>query len=150
MYRYLFANRWIALLFVVATAAGAVTLVGSEGEDGVIDQATQQITQQRSDFEEVKRDLAEPDKPGLPGDPAGRDEQERKGFFADTDLLDDAEGLDVAGFDPTPDPGNLLDPQPDHDPDPTASSGDGVAVFGPADIEVRHAPGAIPDEGIVE
>ncbi|GEM_PF-4307714 len=144
MYRYVFANRWIALLFVAVMAAGAASLVGTEDSEGVIDQATQQITQQRDDFERVAEDLATPD------EPSRRVEQEPKGFLDDSDLVDDAEGLDVSGFDPTPDPGNIMDPQPDHDPAPTMNDSGDPVIFGPADIDLPPPPGAIPDEGVVE
>jgi hypothetical protein len=86
----MFRNRWGALLFVCLTLAGAATLVGTEEGEGAIQQATDQIAQQRAQAEQLTADMQAPAQPA--GDPT-----ETVVLSSDEDLIDPA-----TGEDPTP------------------------------------------------
>lgn len=51
MYSPVFRSRWIALAFVLFMAMGAAQLVGDEKGGGVIGHATEQLIDQRDEFE---------------------------------------------------------------------------------------------------
>ena len=99
---YMFRNRWFALLFVAVTAAGAASLVGTEDDGGTIADATDQITQQRAQFERDAAEIAAPSKPepATEADPLleqSYDDDVVIEFTSDEDLV-----LDPSGVDPTP------------------------------------------------
>lgn len=118
MYRQVFANRWIALLFVVMTAAGAASLVGTEDTDGALDRAKAQIESRNSEFEAEAKKLS-----GKPSTDRSADDDVIE-FTSDEELIDTAEGEDAGGFDPTPDALEVVDPSPDHTPEPALADGE--------------------------
>ncbi len=50
---YMFRNRWGALFFVGLTLAGVTTLVGTDKEDGALQQATDQIALQKAQADQL-------------------------------------------------------------------------------------------------
>lgn len=130
MYRTVFANRWIALLFVLLMAASAASLVGTEESDGVLDHATQQIAEQRADFEAEAAKLAAPSRTRQVI------EQPDTDFLQDEELIDEATGLDTSGldttgFDPTPDAPEGFEPEPAIGTDPALAEEGEVVIVEP-------------------
>ena len=89
---YMFRNRWFALLFVALTLAGVTTLVGTEQGHGAIQDATDQIAQQKAQAEQLTS--ATQDAPSLADDTA-----DSVVMAADEDLIDPAEGEDPTPID---------------------------------------------------
>lgn len=99
MYNQLFRNRWAALGFVVITAMGAASLVGSEEDEGLLGDAATTIADQREQFVDDTEALSDPDLE-LPRDDGS--------FASDGELYEEGEGLSA---DPILD--DPVDPQPD-------------------------------------
>ena len=85
---YMFRNRWFALLFVCITLAGVTKLVGTDKEQGTIQQAAGQIAAQRAQAEQTTTATQE-----TPAE-AGADDVP---YADDDELIDEA-----VGEDPTP------------------------------------------------
>ena len=105
MYKFLFKNRWIALAFVVITMVSVKTLVGSEGENGMISRTQGDLLAQREEMRAAMSDLATAPATtqAAPGTSSSM-----MGFTPDEDLIDD-----TSGFDPTPAfEGEVQEPQP--------------------------------------
>lgn len=85
---YMFRNRWFALLFVAITLAGVTKLVGTDKEQGAVQQAAVQLAAQRVQAEQLTAPAQEPSADAHLDDVPYVDENE---------LIDDA-----AGEDPTP------------------------------------------------
>ncbi len=85
---YMFRTKWGALLFAVATAAGAATLIGGEQDRGVLLNAAEDIQQQKAAMEATMSSGSSP----LAIPTSARVE-----FTSEEELIDDA-----SGFDPTP------------------------------------------------
>ncbi len=89
----MFRNRWLALGFVVMTLLGVYGIVGSDEEGGVLTQAQTAIEEQRAAIEEVEEtELV----------PPPQEQVEETAFLSDDELIDQAEGDDTSGFDPSP------------------------------------------------
>ena len=86
---YMFRNRWFALLFVGLTLAGVTTLVGTEKGHGALQDATDQIAQQKAQAEQMTTATQQPPSPDVSPDEVV--------MAADEDLIDPAQGED-----PTP------------------------------------------------
>ncbi|MFN4113798.1 MAG: hypothetical protein ACK4GD_07635 [Sphingomonadaceae bacterium] len=100
MYRHLFRNRWIALGFVVLSAASAASLVGTEEGGGMIDQATAQLHDQKAEFEQEAAALSKPTRSHTVIDVED----------ADWDADDELDTVDPGtGFDPAPDEASGFD-----------------------------------------
>ena len=99
MYSLLFKNRAVALGFVLLTAAGAVSLVGTEEEGGLIEQTKQQFGVQKQEFADRVQDLQTPTPRAAPR-PASASLSMPVELADDEHLIDQAEG-----YDPTPDDG---------------------------------------------
>ena len=107
---YMFRNRWFALLFVALTLAGVTTLVGTEKSHGALQDATDQIAQQKAQAEQLTSATQES---------SSSDDADNVVMAADEDLIDPAQGED-----PTPiDEFAAANP-----PDPEDVSGDVVIV----------------------
>lgn len=107
---YMFRNRWFALLFVALTLAGVTTLVGTEKSHGALQDATDQIAQQKAQAEQLTSASQES---------SSSDDADNVVMAADEDLIDPAQGED-----PTPiDEFAAANP-----PDPEDVSGDVVIV----------------------
>lgn len=109
MYRHLFRNRWIALAFVLMMTASAISLVGTEERDGVIDQATAQLNGQKQEFEQQAAELSKPTRSHTVIDLAETEDQDE----GEESLIDPGTGID-----PTPMDGEGIEPVPDLDPVP--------------------------------
>jgi hypothetical protein len=109
---YMFRNRWGALLFVALTLAGVTTLIGSEGGEGAIKQAADQLAQQKAQADRMTTDTQQP--PQATPTPA-----DTVILSADEELIDPA-----VGEDPTP-----IDEFATTDPaDPSAEVSDDVVI----------------------
>lgn len=97
MYSLLFKNRVAALGFVLLTAAGAVSLVGTEEEGGLIEQTKEQFGVQKQDFADRVKDMQTSARPASPR-PASASLSMPVELADDEHLIDQAEG-----YDPTPD-----------------------------------------------
>jgi hypothetical protein len=88
---YMFRNRWGALLFVGITLAGVTTLVGTGGSDGAIQQAADQLANQKAEAERLTAppEVNTPVAAEVPSDTVI--------LAADEELIDPA-----TGEDPTP------------------------------------------------
>ncbi len=86
---YMFRNRWFALLFVGLTLAGVTTLVGTEKGHGALQDATDQIAQQKAQAEQMTTATQQTPSPDVSPDEVV--------MAADEDLIDPAQGED-----PTP------------------------------------------------
>ena len=107
---YMFRNRWFALLFVALTLAGVTTLVGTEKSHGALQDATDQIAQQKAQAEQLTSATQES---------SSSDDADNVVMAADEDLIDPAQGED-----PTPiDEFAAANP-----PDPAEMSNDVVIV----------------------
>ena len=105
MYSLLFRNKLAALAFVALIVIGAALLIGTEQEQGVIQETAQTIAEQRTDFDETVKQAGVP-KPGRPTIMA--DPEPASVPLADDDALID----EAIGFDPTPvDPTDPFDPK---------------------------------------
>lgn len=93
---YMFRNRWGALFFVCLTAAGAASLIGGEDDEGLLLNATNELSQTRSDLSGEMADLSEPDeRPVMVVDNENQ-------LASDEELIDQARGLDpVPDVDPS-------------------------------------------------
>lgn len=97
MYSLLFKNRVAAMGFVLLTAAGAISIVGTEEEGGLIEQTKEQFGVQKQEFADRVQDMQSSARKASPR-PA-RDSQQMPLELADDEhLIDTAEG-----YDPTPD-----------------------------------------------
>lgn len=95
MYRLMFGNRWFALGFVMMTLLSVYAIVGSGDEGGVLTRAQSAIEEQRAAIEEFEQTELSP--------PPARDQQAQEAsFLNDEELIDQAEGDDTTGFDPSP------------------------------------------------
>lgn len=105
---YMFRNRWGALLFVGLTLAGVTTLVGTEREDGALQQAADQIAEQRAQAERMTENL----------DAAFADEAAAADDGAVVMMADEEDLIDPAvGEDPTPiDEFAAANPDDSHEP----------------------------------
>ncbi|WP_126176768.1 hypothetical protein [Tsuneonella rigui] len=107
----MFRNRWFALLFVALTLAGVTTLVGTEKSHGALQDATDQIAQQKAQAEQLTGVTQEVS----PSDESG----DNVVMATDEELIDPAQGED-----PTPiDEFATANP-----PDPAEMSNDVVIV----------------------
>jgi hypothetical protein len=125
----MFRNRWGALLFVALTLAGVTTLIGTEGGEGAIKHAADQIAQQKAEAERLT--TATQESPKAVASPA-----EAVVLSADEELIDPA-----TGEDPTP-----IDEFATTDPaDPNAAISDDVVIVsrdvgGPAESQPATEP----------
>lgn len=95
MYRLMFGNRWFALGFVMMTLLGVYAIVGSDDEGGVLTRAQSAIEEQRAAIDEFEQTELAP--------PPTRDRQaEEATFLSDEELINQAQGDDTSGFDPSP------------------------------------------------
>ena len=90
---YMFRNRWGALLFVCITLAGAASLVGTEDGQGAIQQATDEIAQQKAQADQWTTDTQEP--PAAPASATATTVVSS----SDEDLIDPAIGIDPTPID---------------------------------------------------
>ncbi len=90
---YMFRNRWGALLFVGLTLAGVTTLVGTDKNNGALQQAALEIERQQAQAEKFAKD------PG--GAKAPQDEDDEANFISDEELIDPATGEDPTPVDQT-------------------------------------------------
>lgn len=103
---YMFRNRWFALLFVALTLAGVTTLVGTEKSHGALQDATDQIAQQKAQAEQLT---------GTAQDAPPSDESaDNVVMAADEELIDPAQGEDPTPIDEfaaanPPDPEDVSD-----------------------------------------
>ena len=97
MYSLLFKNRAVALGFVLLTAAGAVSLVGTEEDGGLIEQTKEQFGVQKQEFADKVQDMQSSARKAPPR-PANAALQMPVELADDEHLIDTAEG-----YDPTPD-----------------------------------------------
>ena len=127
---YMFRNRWGALLFVCLTLAGAATLVGTETGEGAIQQATDQIAQQKAQADRLTTDTQAPAQPT-------RKTAETVVWSADEDLIDPA-----TGEDPTP-----IDEFAATNPTtPDAEIPDEVTIVSRGEPAQSQPAGALPQE----
>lgn len=90
----LFRNRWLALAFVGLILAGAMVLVGSEGEEGVLDRFMRDGGRDAEVVEDLGDELEPPSPELLVTSPESSGIPEAVGTFAsDEELIDDAEGF---------------------------------------------------------
>ena len=104
----MFRNRWGALLFVGMTLAGVATLVGTGRNDGAIQQAADQIAQQRAQADRLSTGTQE----SVP--PAPAQEARTIVLMPDEELIDSTMGVDpspVDDFGTPPDDDPALVPQ---------------------------------------
>ncbi|GAA4641846.1 hypothetical protein GCM10023115_02200 [Pontixanthobacter gangjinensis] len=94
MYTLLFRNRLAALGFVLLMIISAISLVGTEDQEGVITKTANEIEAQKAEFESAVEAVGPPKT--LNGQ--GSEEETPIEFLDDEELIDSAEG-----FDPTPD-----------------------------------------------
>ena len=86
---YMFRNRWFALLFVATTLAGVTKLIGTDKDQGSLQQAAGQIAVQKAQAERMTTDTQTSSNDSISaGEPPLADDEE---------LIDDA-----TGEDPTP------------------------------------------------
>jgi hypothetical protein len=102
---YMFRNRWFALLFVALTLAGVTTLVGTEKSHGALQDATDQIAQQKAQAEQLTSATQES---------SSSDDADNVVMAADEDLIDPAQGEDPTPIDEfaaanPPDPEDVSD-----------------------------------------
>ena len=102
---YVFRNRWFALLFVALTLAGVTTLVGTEKSHGALQDATDQIAQQKAQAEQLTSATQES---------SSSDDADNVVMAADEDLIDPAQGEDPTPIDEfaaanPPDPEDVSD-----------------------------------------
>ncbi len=95
MYRLMFGNRWFALGFVMMTLLSVYAIVGSDDEGGVLTRAQSAIKEQRAAIEEFEQNELSPP-------PTRNLQSEEATFLSDEELIDQAEGDDTSGFDPSP------------------------------------------------
>lgn len=115
----MFQNRWGALLFVGATLAGAISLVGTGDGNGAIADATAQLEQQVTDL----RGQAAPEKPAPPpktiapaktASPPKPDiadvavQEDLTEFTTSEDLVVDPIGIDPTPIMPDPEAGEII------------------------------------------
>lgn len=94
MYRLMFGNRWVALGFVMMTLLSVYAMVGSDEEGGVLTQAQSAIEEQRAALEEFEATETVP--------PVQEVHEANATFLSDEELIDQAQGDDTSGFDPSP------------------------------------------------
>ena len=102
---YMFRNRWFALLFVALTLAGVTTLVGTEKSHGALQDATDQIAQQKAQAEQLTSATQES---------SSSDDADNVVMAADEELIDPAQGEDPTPIDEfaaanAPDPEDVSD-----------------------------------------
>ena len=102
---YMFRNRWLALLFVALTLAGVTTLVGTEKSHGALQDATDQIAQQKAQAEQLTSATQES---------SSSDDADNVVMAADEELIDPAQGEDPTPIDEfaaanPPDPEDVSD-----------------------------------------
>ena len=102
---YMFRNRWFALLFVALTLAGVTTLVGTEKSHGALQDATDQIAQQKAQAEQLTSATQES---------SSSDDADNVVMAADEELIDPAQGEDPTPIDEfaaanPPDPEDVSD-----------------------------------------
>ena len=88
---YMFRNRWFALLFVALTLAGVTTLVGTEEGHGALQDATDQIAQQKAQAEQLTS--------ATQSTPSTDGSAEEVVLASDEDLIDPAQGEDPTPID---------------------------------------------------
>jgi|GEM_PF-753808 len=90
---YMFRNRWGALLFVGLTLAGVTTLVGTDKNNGALQQAALEIERQKAQAAKFAKE------PG--GSKTPEDEDAEANFISDEELIDPATGENPTPVDPT-------------------------------------------------
>jgi hypothetical protein len=90
---YMFRNRWGALLFVCITLAGAASLVGTEEGQGAIQQATDEIAQQKAQADQWTTDTQ------APSAATASATATTVVSTSDEDLIDPATGIDPTPID---------------------------------------------------
>lgn len=119
MFSYMFKNRWMALIFVLTGAYGAVTLIGTEEKEGVVIQTAQKVQDNQTQRSgggdwgidgEMPREPREYEEDGaidetLP-DPWALDDSVSPDEFS-APFMDGAPIDDGTGFDPDP----MIDPE---------------------------------------
>jgi hypothetical protein len=86
---YMFRNRWFALLFVCLTLAGVTKLVGTDKEQGTLQQAAGQVVAQKAQAERLTTSTQD-----IPAEDGSAEEIP---LASDEELIDEA-----LGEDPTP------------------------------------------------
>jgi len=90
----LFRNRWLALAFVGLILVGAMVLVGSEGDEGLLDRFMRDRGGEVEVVEDLGDELEPPSSELLVTSSESSDSPEPVGAFAsDDELIDDAEGF---------------------------------------------------------
>lgn len=102
---YLFQNRWFSLGFAGLVVLGAVSLVGSEDDEGLLPASVSTIAGQQDDMAAEVERLSTPKR----NPPIVINQPDFDDFASDEELIDDA-----AGFDPEP----LVGSEPDRGREP--------------------------------
>lgn len=98
MYQILFKNRFVALVFVAMIVLGVRTLIGTEGDAGLLTSKTAEIEANVEALQsEARHFQAEPDEDIVTPEPIAI------AFAPDEDLIEDAEGVEPEGQDTGPD-----------------------------------------------
>ena len=98
MYQILFKNRFIALVFVAMIVLGVRTLIGTEGDAGLLTSKTAEIEANVQALHgEAQHFQARPEEDIVTPEPAVT------AFAPDEDLIEDAEGMEPEGQPTAPD-----------------------------------------------
>ncbi|GGC31046.1 hypothetical protein GCM10011371_18110 [Novosphingobium marinum] len=102
MYQLLFKNRFNALVFVAIMLFSVRILVGTEGEEGALQNATLQIADDPARI--VPTQALPVAKPQRHASDKQQDDDDEVlyGFTPEADLVDEAEGFDPSGFSADP------------------------------------------------
>lgn len=104
----LFRNRWLALAFVGLVLIGAVSLVGSESEDGLLDRFMRAGNREPAVVEKLVQPLEPPSSELLFTSSEGAATPVMVGEFApEEELIDDTEGFDTIPM--------IVHDRPDHE-----------------------------------
>lgn len=145
MYKTLFQNSKAALLFAGMTILGAVMMVGSPEDEGVLDKAVDRFGKERETFVEDAQEFAEsqsvPDKVIDPDAGWGSSPQPDIGY----DQSEDSEPDDF--YAPVPLPGATRKAGTFKEipgPQPVVGDNVGIPVPGPDDAPISTAPQGTP------
>jgi hypothetical protein len=110
MYKTLFQNSKAAMLFAVVTVVGAVVMVGSPEDKGVLNKAVDEFGEQRESFVEGAQTFAESQSVAdEPIDPEAGWGSSKSSVFGEYSPAE----TELPGFyDPPPQPGNSSTPKP--------------------------------------
>lgn len=129
MYGFIFKNKLGALAFVGMTLYGVATLVGSEEDDGLLQQGVESIQSERTSFEQQIGEFGDPE----PAEILDADDEED--ISLPPGELFGADEPDEFGFDPQPDDASSegYEPSPTINPGVNPARSENRGFEGPSD-----------------